>query len=147
MTDAKREMSKRGTSVSFHFCGLNLELQSADRKTAEGIRQDFACFRAAPFIPEVSIEVFPEKPPFGSLPSLPASIYTLDYVTYQGKEDIFTDYHGRGLRIFNVRKKEYQIFSESADLRYEISYLTVLSAVGQLRLGILRVLTSAQKGV
>jgi len=124
-------MPDSDTSVSFHFYGLNLELRSADGNTVESIRRDFAYFEVISIIPEVSIEVFDEKPPFSSLPELPASIYTLNYISYQGKEDIFTDYHGRGLRIFNIRKKRYQIFSESADLRYEISYLTVLSAVGQ----------------
>jgi hypothetical protein len=131
MNDGEQRMPNRDTSVNLHFYGLNLELQSADRKTVEGIRRDFAYFEAAPVTPEVSIEVFDKKPSFSSLPDLPASIYTLDYVSYRKKEDIFTDYHGRGLKIFNLRKKECQIFSQSADLRYEISYLTVLSAVGQ----------------
>lgn len=125
------KMSRKDTSVNLHFYGLNLELCSADRETVDGIRRDFSYFEAAPAMPEVSIKVFDEKPPYRSLPDLPASIYTLHYVSYQGKEDIFTDYHGRGLRIFNPRKKEYEIFSESADLRYEISYVTVLCAVGQ----------------
>ena len=124
-------MPSRDTSVNLHFYGLNLELRSADTKTIEGIRRDFSYFKAASAMPEVSIEVFAQKPPFGSLPDLPASIYTVNYICYQDGEHIYTDYHGRGLRVFNPRKKEYEIFSESADLRYEISYVTVLSAVGQ----------------
>jgi len=124
-------MADGDTSVNFNIYGLNLELCSADRETVDGIRRDFAYFESAPVTPQVVIEVFDEKPPYSSLPDLPASIYTLNYISYQGKEDIFTDYHGQGLRIFNLRSKKYQIFSESPDLRYEISYLTVLSAVGQ----------------
>ena len=124
-------MPPKDNSVNLHFYGLDLELRSADRKTVEGIRRDFAYFKAAPVIPKVSIEVFDEKPPFGSLPDLSASIYTLDYVCYRRNGEIFTDYHGRGLRIFDPKKKKYEIFSENADLRYEISYVTVLSVVGQ----------------
>jgi len=124
-------MAHNDTSANFDFYGLKLEVRGDDEKTVDSIRRDFAYFEATPATPEVTIKVFDEKPPFGSLPDLPASIYTLDYVSYRGKKDIFTDFHGRGLRIFNLKQKEYQIFSENADLRYEISYLTVLSAVGQ----------------
>ncbi len=124
-------MLYKDNSVNLHFYGLDIELRSADKETVEGIRRDFRYFEVEPVIPEVNIEVFDEKPPFSSLPDLPASIYTIDYASYWGKEDIFTDYHGKALRIFNLRKKQYRIFSESTDLRYEISYLTILSVVGQ----------------
>ena len=119
------------TSVNLDFYSFNVKLCSADKELVEGIRRDFAYFEAAPVIPEVSIEVFNEKPPFSSLTDLAAAIYTIDYVTYWGKEDIFTDYHGQGLRIYNRRNKYYRIFSESTNLRYEISYLTILSVVGE----------------
>ncbi len=131
MSDRKQGMPISDTSVYFHFYGLNIELGSMDTRTVESIRRDFAYFQAAPVEPEVSIEVFAEKPHFKELPDLPASICTLNYVCYQDKEDSFTDYHGQGLRIFNVRKQQYRIFSESADLRYEISYLTIIATVGQ----------------
>lgn len=131
MNDNKQDVLDKNATVNLHFFGLDLELRSKDKNTVDGIRRDFAYFETTKVIPEVSIEVFNENPPFSSLPDLPASIYTKDYVCYQGKKDIFTDYHGHSLRIFNAEKKEYKIFSESADARYEISYLTILSSVGQ----------------
>ena len=124
-------MLNSDTSVNFNFHGLNLELRSSDRETVERIRRDFSYFETAPSTPQVSVEVFDEKPDFSSLPDLSASIYTLDYVCYRGKEDIFTDYHGQGLRVFNLRQKKYRIFSGNADLRHEIGYLTILSVIGQ----------------
>lgn len=124
-------MPDKNTSVNLHFYGLDIELRSADGETVESIRRDFAYFEVGPAAPQISIEVFDEKPPFSSLPNLSASIYALNYICYRGKEDIFTDYHGQGLRIFNLRRQSYQIFSKSTDLRHEISYLTILSAVGQ----------------
>ena len=96
-------MSNRDTSVNLHFYGLNLELRSADKKTVDGIRRDFAYFEVAPAIPEVNIEVVDEKPPFNSLPDLPASIYTLNYVSYRDDEDIYTALHARVLRILHIR--------------------------------------------
>lgn len=127
----ERQTVSGRTSVSFGFHGLNVELRSADRETVEGIRRDFSYFEAAPATPQVSIEVFDTKPDFASLPDLNASIYTLSYVCYRGKDEIFTDYHGQALRVSDLQQKNYRIFSESADLRHEVSYLTVLSVVGQ----------------
>ena len=124
-------MTDRNVSAHFDFYGLNLALRSADSNVVESVKRDFSYFEAAPGIPQVSIEVFAEKPDFTSLPNLRASIYTLDYVCYYTKEDVFSDYHGKALRVFNSKRKNYRIYSENADLRYEISYLTVLAVVGQ----------------
>jgi hypothetical protein len=124
-------MPDRDTSVSFDFYGLNLALRSADSDVVQSIERDFSYFKVASGPPQVSIEVFAEKPDFTSLPNLTASIYTLDYVCYYTKEDVFSDYHGKALRVFNSKRKSYRIYSENADLRYEISYLTVLAVVGQ----------------
>ena len=124
-------MPDRDASVSFDFYGLHLALRSTDKATVEGIRRDFSYFEKPSDIAQVSIEVFAEKPDFTSLPNLRASIYTLDYVCYYTKEDVFSDYHGKALRVFNSKRKNYRIYSENADLRYEISYLTVLAVVGQ----------------
>lgn len=118
-------------SVSFDFYGLNIELRSTDMATAAGIRRDFAYFETAATAPQVIIEVHDRKPDFGSLPDLTASIYTLNYVCYNGKDRIYTDYHGQGLRVSDLKRQNHQIYSGSPDLRHEISYLTILSAVGQ----------------
>ena len=124
-------MSDRDTSVSFDFYGLNLALRSEDKATVEGIRRDFSYFEKPSDIAQVNIEVADEKPDYSCLPNLKASIYTLDYVCYHTKEEVFTDYHGKALRVFNPGRKNYRIFSDNADLRHEISYLTILGAVGQ----------------
>ena len=124
-------MSSNAASVNFNFYGLNLELRSEDSSVVESTDRDFSYFKAARGTPQVSVEVFAEKPDFASLPDLKASIYTLDYICYHTKEEVFTDYHGKALRVFNTKRKNYRIFSDNADLRHEISYLTVLGAVGQ----------------
>lgn len=124
-------MPGRDASVSFDFYGLNLALRSEDSDVVQSIERDFSYFKAAPGPTQVSIDVFAEKPDFASLPDLKASIYTLDYVCYHRGKEIFTDYHGKALRVFNPGRKGYRIFSDNADLRHEISYLTILGAVGQ----------------
>ena len=124
-------MPDRDTSVSLDFYGLKLRLDSADKGTVEAIRRDFSHFETESAIPQVSIEVFDEKPDYRALPDLKASIHTLNYVCFMGKGDIYTDYHGQGLRVFNIRRNSHRIFSENADLRHEIGYLTILSESGR----------------
>lgn len=124
-------MTNSALSVNFNFYGLNLELRSEDSNVVVSTERDFSYFKTISGIPQLSIDVFAEKPDFASLPDLKASIYTLDYVCYHMKEEVFTDYHGKALRVFNTKRKNYRIFSDNADLRNEISYLTVLGAVGQ----------------
>ena len=124
-------MGNGTASVGFDFYGLHLELRSEDAQLVDSIRREFAYFEAALTTPQVNIEVFDEKPDFASLPDLPASIYTLHYICYIGKEEIFTDYHGQGLRVSDRARKNYRIFSKSADARHEISYLTILAVAGE----------------
>ena len=130
-TESLEGSPDKGISVIFDFYGLNLELRSEDHDVVESIERDFSYFKAAPGTSQVSIDVFAEKPDFAPLPDLKASIYTLDYICYHTKEEVFTDYHGKALRVFNTKRKSYRIFSDNSDLRHEISYLTVLGAVGQ----------------
>ena len=119
------------SSVGFDFHGLKVELRSADAKTVEGIGRDFAYFKAGPGEPDVVIDVVDDSPDFASLPDLPASIHTINYVCYSGKDQVYTDYHGKGLRISDTSGKHHRILSADPDLRHEISYLTILSAAGR----------------
>lgn len=118
-------------SVGFDFYGLGVELRSQDPKTVEGIGRDFAYFRAEPREPDVLIEVADRSPDFASLPDLKASIHTINYVCYSDRDRVYTDYHGKGLRVSDLRGSTHHIASEDPDLRHEISYLTILSAVGR----------------
>jgi hypothetical protein len=130
MSDEKREMSQKATKVNFSFYGLEIEVTSDDRNSVDSIRRDFTYFESEPVTPEVHIELFDEEPPYSSLPDLTASIYSTNYITYWGKEEVYTDFHGRGLRISEPHQKRHRIYSADADLRYEMSYLTMLSEVG-----------------
>lgn len=118
-------------SVVFDFYGLKLELRSEDLEAVDSIRRDFAYFKSAPAQPHVTVEVFKDRPDFSALPDLRGSIYTMDYVCYLGRDEVYTDYHGNGLKISDPKRRSYRIYSESADVRHEISYLTIQAAVGE----------------
>jgi hypothetical protein len=131
MSGKKQAMSQKMTTVHFNLYGLKVELQSDDKSTVEGILRDFRYFESPSDAPDVRIEVFNEHPDFNTLPDITASIYSVNYVSYQGDKEIFSDYHGRGLRIFDPEKNHYRIYSTDSDLRHEITYLSMLSATGR----------------
>lgn len=124
-------MVKDNTSVNFDIYGLKLCVQGDDPETVDKIRRDFFYFEVAPGPAQATVEVFNEKPPFDSLPSLSASFYGPRNTCYRGKESIYTDYFGRALTIFTPKTRSCQIFSQDADLRHEIGYSSALSIVGQ----------------
>jgi hypothetical protein len=127
----KRTLSNNTSTISFNLYGLQVELRSDDKATIEGIRKDFRYFESDSAAPDVSINIFNESPAFESLPDINASIYSVNYVYYKGNKESYTDYHGRGLRIFDPGNNNYRIFSADYDLRHEISYLTILSVTGR----------------
>jgi hypothetical protein len=118
-------------SIFFNFYGLCLELCCSDEKVTNSIERDFRYFNSEENKPGIKIEIFDKPPYFASLPNLSASTYTLNYVVYRNRDEIYTDYHGKGLRIWNQHDNNYRIYSDNSDLRHEIAYLTILSAVGQ----------------
>lgn len=117
--------------ASFNFYGLKLGLRSSDALTIEYLRRDFRYFEKTNGEGDFNIHILEKPPDYQSLPAMPASNYTIDYVTFRSKETVFTDYHGKGLRIYNTRERTYHIYSSDPDLRHEIAYLTVLSSVGR----------------
>jgi hypothetical protein len=131
MLNEKPGEEKADSMLNLDVYGLKLQLQSDDNAAVKSIRREFSYFQAVPSEPQVTIEVLDERPPYESLPNLQASIHTPRNICYRGKEDIFIDYFGQALEIFNPKTKNCRIFSERPELRREISYLSILSIVSQ----------------
>ena len=124
-------MINNKSSVYLDVYGFHLEVKSDDIAIINGIRRDFAYFETTPSKTDTLIEIYDASPVYKSFPNLSAFVYTLDYISYFDGNVIYTDYHGKGLRKYNKRENLYQIYSDNADLRYEISYLTVLTTIGK----------------
>jgi hypothetical protein len=124
-------MVVESNAVQFNFYGFDLALHSNSVSVVEGIRRDFRYFENSSGKPVVNIDVRDESPVYSSLPDLRASTYTMDYIVYRKHNEIYTDYHGKGLRVWDRLNGRYRIYSENSDLRHEIAYLTILSSVGQ----------------
>jgi hypothetical protein len=124
-------MAEQINAVNLDFYGFTLQLRSDDSQIVKGIQQDFSYFKKENGSPGVVIEVFDKKPPYSTLPNIPASIHGLNYVVYHHKGKTYTDFHGQGLRISSTNSSYSEIYAADRDHRHEISYLTILSLVGQ----------------
>jgi len=118
-------------SINLHFYGLNLGLQSHDAEVVDSIRLDFSYFQTESSNTDVKITVFNEAPPYDELPNLCAAFYTPRNVCYRKNETTYIDYSGKALSIYNSKKKTCYIYGKNKHLIHEISYLCILSIVGQ----------------
>ncbi|MCI0455046.1 MAG: hypothetical protein L0Y68_08640 [Candidatus Dadabacteria bacterium] len=117
----------------FDFYGLTVEINSPSADLVEGIRRDFAYFHV-PTVEkgvQVQVQMYLDPPPYAGLPPLSASLITPRNVCFQNKKITYIDYFGRGLVMFNREKKQCTVYGTEPDLVREISYLFILSTVGQ----------------
>jgi hypothetical protein len=127
-------MSMNEDRLVLNFYGLEMSVGSQDSNTLSSIRRDFKYFEKAAdtsMLARTDVRIFEEKPDYAVLPKIPASIYALDYVVFKNEKITYTDFHNRGLRIYDSARRHYDIFSEDGDLRHEITYLTILAVVGR----------------
>jgi hypothetical protein len=118
-------------SSAFDVHGFRFSVRGSSIPAIEGIRHDFAFFRAEPAGDELTIEVLDQQPDYGNLPGCDASVYTPRNTVYRNGNKSYLDYHGRGLGVHEPEKRSFQIISRDANLLYEASYLFLLSQIGQ----------------
>ena len=98
------------TKDCFDFYGLTIEVSSSSANLVEEVTRDFAYFRVPTGHGQVQVEMRLAPPPYGELPSLPASIFTPRNVCFQNREHTYIDYFGRGLAVFDREQKECVIY-------------------------------------
>lgn len=124
-------MIRGGHILKLSFYNFDIQLRCDDHHTLDHIRRDFSFFVRDDALPEVFFEIFPEDPDYSKLPSLKAALYTPRNICYRNKHLSFIDYFGKGLTIIDAKENTYKIYCRQPHLRHEITYLTILSLVGQ----------------
>ena len=119
------------SALKLSFYGFCIEIKCNDAGTLEAIKRDFSFFVTGQGNPEALFEVFVELPDYKELPSVKASFYTPRNICYKYNKLSFIDYFGKGLTIIDDQKNNYRIYCPESQLRHEITFLSILSLVGQ----------------
>lgn len=119
--------------VEFCFYDVGLSIASASHELLDNLARDFHYF-AGPAAPtrKVSIEANLAPPPWEKIPVQFASRITPNAAIYDRGNVRFNDYQGEALAIYDFAGEEGEVWSENADLLYEITYLLCLSRIGEI---------------
>lgn len=115
----------------FEFYGMSIAVRSASPLLVEEIRRDFLYFHVTKDDGQVQVQAHLEAPPYAELPSAPAFRFTLRSVCFLLGKNVYIDYFGQGLAIFDRSVQRCEVYSTDPDRLHEIVYLFMLSVVGQ----------------
>lgn len=118
-------------SACFDVYGLRLTVRSASSGVVEEIHRDFSYFHAEKAEAQIQIQAHLEAPPYATLPPAPAFRFTLRSVCFALGDNVYIDYFGQGLAIFERTARRCEVYSPDPDRLHEIIYLFMLSVIGQ----------------
>ena len=118
--------------IEFSFYGVGLRVASSSPALLDSLARDFHYFAAAAPATRISVEATLGPPPWERIPSQFASSITPNAVIYDAGAIRYNDYHHEGLAIYDFASERGEVWSENADLLYEITYLLCLSRIGEL---------------
>jgi hypothetical protein len=128
---SKTRSTSRWGAVSFDLYGFRVAVESDDDGVLEDIQRDFSYFSKGPGEESALVEVISESVPRALLPRLKATLQTPRNIVYRKGDVSYVDYFGRALTIRQGKEKAYKIYCNDRDLAHEITFLTILSQVGQ----------------
>jgi len=117
--------------TSLDIYGYRVEIRSTASGPLENLADDFAFFRSDGGPGACLIELLEEDPPYDTVPTGQATVYTPRNVSYKNETCTFIDYSGRGLAIHDRSSGNFRVFSRDLDLLYEAAYLFLLSQCGE----------------
>jgi hypothetical protein len=128
-------------NACFHLYGVGLEISSSCSMLIDNLARDFAYFAEAPPVVTVRVTASLCAPPWERIPHKFATRITPNAAIFDEGSIRYNDYRGEALAIYDFARETGGVWSENADLLYEITYLLCLSRVGEIhdRKGIHRV--------
>lgn len=117
--------------MRLEFYGIAVDVTSNDDAIDARVASDFYYFLAGADDrePYLRLELMRRPPDFGSLPPLPAKIYTPRNISYSDGDVTYIDYFGRALATFDRSTNRVDVAATDTSLLHEIAYLTILSRV------------------
>lgn len=118
--------------MEFCFYGVGLRIASSSHELLDNLARDFHFFAASAPARKVSIEANLAPPPWERIPAQFAARVTPNAVIYDRGSVRYNDYQHEALAIYDFASEQGEVWSENADLLYEVTYLLCLSRIGEL---------------
>jgi hypothetical protein len=118
--------------IEFSFYDVGLSVASSSHDLLDNLARDFHFFAGPAPARKVSVEANLAPPPWERIPIQFASRITPNAAIYDRGGVRFNDYQHEALAIYDFAREEGEVWSENADLLYEITYLLCLSRIGEI---------------
>ncbi len=122
------------SEVHLKFYGCIVRVVSTDQRCVENAQRDFSYFLCPPppaGTRSVTLRLRREAPP--KTPAQARRVFrTREAVCYDYRRVRYVDYSGKALVRYDFDSEEGAVFSLDDDLLHEISYLMILSRIGEL---------------
>jgi len=127
------EADQSRSDAYFKFHGVIVKVSSADRRCIENVRRDFSWFLCpAPPLGLASVTLLLHKQSPSPIPARARKVFVLkDSVSYDHRGLRYVDYHGRARVVYDFKSEEGTVLSLDDFLLHEISYMLVLSRIGE----------------
>lgn len=113
--------------------GVAVSIASNSGVLVDSLRRDFSWFLTpGPASETVEIEAWLREPAWSSAPAGRCVMVQPTCVVYEHGAARWVDYQGRALCRFSHAEEHGEIWSMDADLLYEVTYLFLLSRVGEI---------------
>jgi len=117
--------------IFFNFFGFQVAVKGSNAEILEDVNRDFSYFSTGKGKANAQLEVVSDHGPRDLLPRVRATLHTPRNIVYRDGDVSYIDYFGRALTISWAKEGHYRIFCLDRDLAHEITFLTILSQVGQ----------------
>lgn len=114
------------------FYDIKVQLAFDSETVLEEIKRDFSYFLSSQHAPDIQIKILYQEPSPDLIPPLKASSYLPAAIVYDDGQKRYVDYKGRAVTVYQYDKEEAVVYSREKDLLHEVSYLLILSRVGEL---------------
>jgi len=115
----------------FDFYGVRIKVVSDDFDLVNNIRRDFSYFSVLGGQFDILFVIYNKEIPYDKVPPLKASLYKDNAICYDDKHVRYIDYHGRALSIYDFINNKIEIYSQDKDFLWELTYLAILSMIGE----------------
>lgn len=112
--------------------GCTVAITGNARSTLNNLANDFRFFATEHAATPIRMEVLAEDPPYADVPEGVASTYTPRNVSFTFGGCTYIDYGGKALATWDRKQGLFRIWTRDEDIRYEASFLFLLSRTGEV---------------